>query len=434
MIIYFLRICSLLLLFRLLLGYEFRQDKRYIAVGIFLIAVVGLLRIIYFGDLPSVLLELLFPMIRIVIPALLFHGRMINLLLFSVFLRVYSSCSYSTWMGIAVLVYQKESDSLFGIPLPVLNQLGGALLLLLLVLIFRKRRADIQQEVRQIKPWMILGLIVALLCIDREFMVFSDETDSALQILAGKSQILVGVIGAAFILFFVMNQIVIAQRRQMMEMIAYNERCIETQTEQYTLLNRKNEDLKAFRHDYRAHLRTISSYLEEGRYADASGYISQIDDLQTALETFSTGNIICDAILNQYQEAGNRDGVVLSFQGWFPDRIRIKETDLCILLSNAISNAYEAAAACDGERKVSLTVSNNEDLLFIRILNTSKPVAFDKFDKQEPLTTTKAEPAEHGFGMKNMLDAVKRNNGSITWEYRNGEVLTGIRLKSGSPM
>lgn len=429
MIIYFFRICSLFLLFRLLLGYEFHRDRRFIAAGIFLIAVVGLLRLAYFGDLPLVLIELVFPLIRTAIPPLLFRGRIINLILFSVFLRVYSSCSYSTWMGIAMMVYKKESSSLFGIPLPILNQLSGVLLLILFVLIFRKWRERIQQEVKQIKPWMLMGLIIALLCIDREFVFFSDETTGVLQLLAGKSEILTGVIGAFFIIFFVMNQIVIAQRRQMMEMITYNERCIEAQTEQYALLSHKNEDLKAFRHDYRAHLRTISHYIEEGHYAAASDYIRQIDALQMSLETFSTGNIICDAILNQYDEEGKKEGVAISFRGWFPDRIRIKETDLCILLSNAISNAYEAAAGCDKDKRVSLTVSNNADVLFLKIINTSNPVTFDG---QEPVATTKEEPKEHGFGMKNMLSAVKRNNGAITWKYLDGEVITSIQLKSES--
>ena len=143
--------------------------------------------------------------------------------------------------------------------------------------------------------------------------------------------------------------------------------------------------------------------------------------------------MVCDAIVNQYYVKCRDAGIMLKCSGAFPEGFSVEMTDLCVILSNALENAYEAVSQCAGDREIHCDIGNRKNLIFITILN---PAARLPLIEDGAIRTTKADVENHGFGTKNMQEAAARNGGSVRWRYHAGEhvVETKICLKSRTKM
>lgn len=147
--------------------------------------------------------------------------------------------------------------------------------------------------------------------------------------------------------FLAVNRTVLAEKEQeLLTQIELNERCIREQTEQYHDLERKQKELRAFRHDLNGHMAALLKLVQEGNPEKTETYLKGLFDIQADSFYISSNNVIGDAIFNEYYEKCKAQGVELQVAGKFDDTLNVAETDLCIILTNTVSNAYEAALKC----------------------------------------------------------------------------------------
>lgn len=96
----------------------------------------------------------------------------------------------------------------------------------------------------------------------------------------------------------------------------------------------------------------------------------------------------------------------------------VSETDLCIILTNIISNAYEATTQCSDLRQIEIELTNYKNRQFIKVSNTTK----NKIEIEKGLLNVKQSSKDdyqnHGLGISNVIDAVERNYGTIEWSSR----------------
>ena len=128
----------------------------------------------------------------------------------------------------------------------------------------------------------------------------------------------------------------------------------------------------------------------------------------------NSGNIITDAVFNQYKELCDKDNIEFEISGKLPENFGMAETDLCVLFSNLMSNAYEAAVQCDKTSSIIRTqIRNNGDDVFIKMSNSvNGEVVF----KNGLPVTDKQDRKNHGFGVENILEVVERNGGYVEWK------------------
>ena len=138
-----------------------------------------------------------------------------------------------------------------------------------------------------------------------------------------------------------------------------------------------------------------------------------------------TGNVIGDAVINEFYEKGLEENIDVKVIGKFPCELRIKETDLCVLLSNTIKNAYEAAQKCDKNRKILVSIGVSLEKVLITIKN---PVKEQPIIKDGVIETMKSDGEDHGFGLRNVSAVIKRNNAGFQMKYVNGMMITEILL------
>ena len=83
----------------------------------------------------------------------------------------------------------------------------------------------------------------------------------------------------------------------------------------------------------------------------------------------SVNHGIVDAILNKYAAECEEKNIALSAKGYMPQECGISSFDLCVIFSNLLSNAIEAAENC-AEKRVCLELRHEEGNFMLCIKNT----------------------------------------------------------------
>ena len=170
------------------------------------------------------------------------------------------------------------------------------------------------------------------------------------------------------------------------------------------------DTVRALRHDLKNHLLCISSMANENDITSIQQYTQQLLQQQSVVNkliTFS-GNKALDAIVNSKSATAERAGVQLHaiITTSLSD---ISPEDITIIIGNALDNAIRAAKDITG-KTVDLHIQPQGAYYSIVIAND---IAHSVLTNNPSLSTTKAKRSQHGFGIKNMRQAVERNQGMI---------------------
>lgn len=111
-----------------------------------------------------------------------------------------------------------------------------------------------------------------------------------------------------------------------------------------------------------------------------------------------------------------------------PEHIAIEDSDLCVILSNMLSNAYDEMIRIAYDKTntpvvyCSIFILNN--YIEICVENTSHEYAGTSITG-----TSKADTINHGFGLRNIEKAAKKYNGSLHVDYSDNRFRTSVRLQ-----
>lgn len=195
------------------------------------------------------------------------------------------------------------------------------------------------------------------------------------------------------------------------------EKQINMQLDYYEKLEKKNKELREFRHDYKNHMLCLQALINSNELEEASQYIQKLTN-RSYYETseYFTGNKIADAILTDKSAAAKNIGAEINFQGEIFDGI--SASDICVILSNALDNAIEACGQISISGKsinVSCIFSRN-----VQIISISNPVISDTKIRNGFIETTKQDKSSHGFGLYNIKKTVDKYNGDFNIKCENG--------------
>lgn len=170
------------------------------------------------------------------------------------------------------------------------------------------------------------------------------------------------------------------------------------QKEYYEQLHAQQEQTRALWHDMSKYLRAIE--------ADASteSSLHQLQDMVDSVgNVVDVNNRIVSIILNEYIQSAKDADTVLALDVQVPQELSVTAADLYILLGNTLDNALDACGALEKEaRKISLQLRLHNGMLFYRITNPYQDAHFKRVRNQF-----------HGYGLKNVRECVKRNNGTM---------------------
>lgn len=226
----------------------------------------------------------------------------------------------------------------------------------------------------------------------------------------------------AFVLFSVYYVVMRQEEKHRVEILEMRNNLL---CEKYNALNEIYMSNSKLYHDLNNHLNVLYQLLEEGKNGDAQAYIKEISKpiLQLS-KTVWTGIDVVDVVLNSKLQKMQELGIASDINVEFPQHSNILPNDLCTILANLLDNAIEAVEQLETDRNISITIRRVNYFLFIRVVNPCSSVQ----QLAAIPTTTKENKPLHGWGIKNVCDAVDKYSGTVEFSNDNGKFTANVML------
>ncbi|MBQ4310919.1 MAG: GHKL domain-containing protein [Oscillospiraceae bacterium] len=215
------------------------------------------------------------------------------------------------------------------------------------------------------------------------------------------------------------------EKRSTVELLS---RQMEHQIEYYEKINKIYGEFRSFRHDYKNHVLCLRGLIASGRTGEALEYMESMQDMSSiGKNKYNTGNVIVDALLDDKSDKAEKYNTELLFTGTVPS-FGISNTDLCVIMANAIDNAIEACAKDEtrSTKEIKLEAGTRQGYFFFRASNPVFGTIAIK-DKHSA-TTSKSDKENHGFGISNILRTAEKYEGEATIDSENGIFTLSVQI------
>ena len=197
-------------------------------------------------------------------------------------------------------------------------------------------------------------------------------------------------------------------------------------TREIASLRESERRASTYRHDLRRHMQYLAGCIENGRTEQAQAYIREVcAEIESQKVRVFCENETVNLILSAFAGRAGESGVPLRVRAEVPHFIPVAETDLCVLLSNALENALHACQRlrqtgepCD----IELVVYEKSGKFFLQVTNTCPPGV--TFEKGLPVTR---EPG-HGIGVRSICSIAERYNGMYSFSEKDGRFVLRVSL------
>lgn len=192
-------------------------------------------------------------------------------------------------------------------------------------------------------------------------------------------------------------------------------RQLEDEYKYFKEYKNKNQDIAKFRHDWNNHAMVLQEMLHQGKVEEASLYFEKLySNTVRPVHKVITGDEIVDMVLSIKQGILEEEHIQVIYEGKPVDLSFMEHVDICTVFSNLVDNAIESCRQVTGDRYLRIKVTRNEHLLLV-VLENSKKEQGEILTRELP-ETTKENKKEHGFGLKNVQEIVKKYSGEMKVE------------------
>ena len=181
-----------------------------------------------------------------------------------------------------------------------------------------------------------------------------------------------------------------------------------------------------YRHDLRHHLQYLSSCIGSGQAEQAQAYISDIcEEIEAQKVQRYCENEAANLILSSFAGRAQKNGVSMHIQGTLPAFILVSDSDLCVLLSNALENALHACRSLVAEGKaceIDVQFYERGGKLFLQVTNPCRNTVH--FEKGLPVS----DRPGHGIGVQSICAIVRRYGGVYAFLVQDGQFILRLSL------
>ena len=168
-----------------------------------------------------------------------------------------------------------------------------------------------------------------------------------------------------------------------------------------------------FRHDLRHHMQYLSSCIENGKIEQAQAYIQEIcSEIEANKVTTFCENEAANLIFSSFAGRALDLDIPIKIKAMISQSLPISETDLCVLLSNAMENALHA---CQKLKKkglsgmIEVSAYEKSGKFFLQVINSCDEDI--TFEYGVPVTY---HPG-HGIGVRSICTVVEKYGGIYTF-------------------
>lgn len=319
------------------------------------------------------------------------------------------------------------------------NYLGGSMatlgvLAVLKVVNDRKHWMEKENMIRLIRKWMVLLIILMTL---EMILTAAGLNYTKRYISDNRFREFAGIFssGAYFaICVLVVFFIYIKNVNEKLEQTAETERRLkEIQENYYEAMLKREEETRKYRHDLKNHLICLDGLAREEHAEKTAVYVGSM--LKQAVfvqqKFYDTGNKILDSLVNYYGAIIEPDAK-LTVSGKIARDLELTDADLCTVFGNLLQNAAEGLTQVQNEEKyIRIQLEQGREYLRIKIENSASLIEItgeqflNKF-----LKTTKRDKRNHGIGIRNVRDTLKRYSGTLEVKREPRKFIAEIILKN----
>ena len=195
-----------------------------------------------------------------------------------------------------------------------------------------------------------------------------------------------------------------------------------------SILRESQAQAVRYRHDLRHHLQYLLSCLENSQTERAKDYISGIcAEIEAQKVRRWCENEAANLILSSFDERAGKMGIRLDIQGAVPAVLHISDSDLCVILSNALENAVHACLPLAGAGLpctigVAFRFQEQTGSLFLQVVNPCREEV--RFERGIPVSNRPG----HGIGAQSICAIVERYGGGCSFLVENGQFILRLFL------
>ena len=176
-----------------------------------------------------------------------------------------------------------------------------------------------------------------------------------------------------------------------------------------------------YRHDMRHHLQYLAACMENGQINQAQNYISSIcEEIENQNVRRYCENETANLIFSAFAARAEKSGISLNVHGALPAFILVSDSDLCVLLSNALENAIYACqpiAAAGIQCDIDVQIYDRNGKLFLQMTNPCGNTVC--FERGIPVS----DRPGHGIGMQSICAIVDRYGGIYSFSVQDGRFI-----------
>lgn len=234
------------------------------------------------------------------------------------------------------------------------------------------------------------------------------------------------VCSAAYLIFVVHASTAGRIRSQLEQTQSFLNLQIEQAVREIEALRTSQQKAKTYRHDLRHHMRYLSSCIENKRFEQAQEYIYEIcsEIEETRVITFCE-NEAANLIFSSFAGRAKDAGISIKINAQISQNIPISESDLCVLISNALENALHA---CQRQKEngssatIEVSAYEQKGKFFLQLLNSCDSEVI--FEQGLPVTDNPG----HGIGVRSICAIVEQYNGIYTFSLKDGIFILRVSL------
>lgn len=188
-----------------------------------------------------------------------------------------------------------------------------------------------------------------------------------------------------------------------------------------------DEKERKMRHDVRNNLDIVYGYLRDKKYEKAEDLVKDLLGVVEERDALiHTGNVSIDSVIDDKLSLAKEKNIIYeeNAKNMYYGDIEINE--LALLIGLALDNAIEACEKVEENRYIYFEARNKKDYLVIHITNSIIPHTKPRFYKTSKLV----DKMNHGFGVEEIKDIVKRYDGDIQYDTKEDRVILRIILKT----
>lgn len=306
----------------------------------------------------------------------------------------------------------------------ILGTLSSKIIILYILIYFLKMTG-----VRKftMERYSILTLLIMMLSLSVFFMATGiyakyPELEVPITYIMGIAVIMAGI--SILMLFIVRKIIEITKEKARFVAV---EKEYKNQIEYLKKYEALSGELRSRRHEYKNHLINISKLANGEKGGSVAEYANNLlVEEQKTDNILKIENRIISALINYNIGKMEKSNIEFNYDIDLPKETQVSDIDMSIIMGNLLDNAIEACLSVEeGKRYIDLDITYGLGTIDINMKNSSDSTVEIA---NNHIKSKKKDKDNHGYGLNNIKNIVKKNKGNYKIHSNNNEFVAEITL------